>query len=150
MQTFKDNLDQEWNIHLDLPTARRIRSKLGIDLLRPDHLSATRASVMDRLLIIVLLCEPAAKELKIDLEDFEERLIGPETVNEVSNALMQELVDFSHRLGLVVESKMTEAELEIMKEAQKKSISDLATGRLDSVISLEKSKILQRLDAIVG
>jgi hypothetical protein len=141
LKTFKDNLDQQWQLCLTVPKVRKIRQKIGLDLLHPDHHLQVLTSLTDRLTYVFLLCEDQAKELKISPDEFEERLQGPGFCDEASKALLEECSDFFRKFDQEMMAKLTEENLKIMQKAKGKQAQLIDSGELDSMIEQASKEI---------
>ena len=95
MHTFKDGDGHEWELSLDLPKARKLRDKIGVNLLDGgaglEKLAADGFLLLDA---IYLLCEPQATAAGINEEQFQVALSDGDAILEASDALMEELSRF--------------------------------------------------------
>lgn len=94
MATFQDHEGRDWHLELDIPTARRIRKLLHIDVLNFEtclpKLSADPILLCDVLWVIV---EEQAQRHKVTDEQFGVALMG-ETLEAAADAFVQALIDF--------------------------------------------------------
>lgn len=150
MRTFVDNQNQKWQICLTLRKVRKIREKLGLDLLNPQHHMQVLSSLTDRMAYVWLLCETQANEYEVDVDEFEERLMGGSFADEASEALLSEFADFSRRLGQIGLAKITERSMKAMKTGQERLTNMIASGHFDSLLDTVESEMEKILPEIVG
>ena len=104
MRTFKDNAGRTWSVSLNVLQMKRIRARLGIDLvnviaLEPD--GKVKVDLVDRiatdpclLVDILWVCvEDEAKAAGVSDEDFGRSLAG-DSIECATAAFLDELVDF--------------------------------------------------------
>lgn len=94
MRTFEDNAGREWQLSLNVATARRIRDALSFDLLEVAD-SVKRLSTDPILLcdVIYVLCREQADERGVSDEDFGRSMAG-DAIAAATDALLEEYVDF--------------------------------------------------------
>ena len=141
MKTFRDNMDQDWNISLTLGKVRLLRDKLGLDLLNPQHHLQVLNSLTDRLAFVFLLCEEQAKEYEIDVDQFEERLMGDGFADGASTAFLGELDVFFQRLGQAGLAKITQRSIKVMKTGQQRMAATIASGQFDSFLDTVENEM---------
>lgn len=141
MKTFKDKEGQSWTLTLSLAKVRKIRESIGLDLLHPVHFQQILGSLTDRLTFAFLLCEPQAKGLDIDADEFEERLYGDGVATEASLAFLAEIEVFTLKLGQPGLAKMAKMAAESMKAGQAKVDEMLKSGQLDSLLEQAEEEI---------
>lgn len=134
METFKDNEGQKWTISLSLAKTRRLREKLGQDLLNPNDLLNVLQSITDQLAFVFLLIEEQAKELEVSADDFEERLQGEGIATGASYALLSEVENFSLKYDQPAIAKIVRNSMETRKLARGRLDDMLASGQFDSVM----------------
>ncbi len=104
MRTFKDNGGRTWSVTLNVLQMKRIRARLGIDLVNVIALDSggkVKVDLVDRiandpclLVDILWVCvEGEAKEAGVSDEDFGRSLAG-DAIEEATRAFLDELVDF--------------------------------------------------------
>ena len=141
MRAFVDNKNQKWVITLNGRKVRKMREKLGLDLLNPQHHMQVLSSLTDRLAFIWLLCETQANEYEVDVDEFEERLMGGAFADDASEALLSEIADFSRRLGQVGLAKITERSIKAMKTGQVRLTEMMASGQFDTLLDTVESEM---------
>ena len=141
MRTFVDNKNQKWVITLNGRKVRKMREKLGLDLLNPQHHMQVLSSLTDRLAFIWLLCETQANEYEVDVDEFEERLMGGTFADDASEALLSEIADFSRRLGQIGLAKITERSIKAMKTGQVRLTEMMASGQFDTLLDTVESEM---------
>ncbi|MCM2369643.1 hypothetical protein [Aporhodopirellula aestuarii] len=144
MKSFKDNQGQSWTLSLTLAKVRQCRTKLGLDLLNPQHYMQVLHSLTDRLTFCFLLCEEQAKDLKLSVDEFEERLYGEGISQGAGDAFLSECEHFFCRLGQTTQAELTRKSLESMI-ASRQNLSEMQkTGQLDSLFT-EAEEAIQKL-----
>ena len=104
MRTFKDNGGRTWTVELNVHQMKRIRARLGVDLVNVIALDAggkVKVDLVDRiandpclLVDILWVCvEEEAKAAGVTDEEFGRSLAG-ESIEEATRAFLDELVDF--------------------------------------------------------
>lgn len=150
MKTFKDNKNQSWQISLTLQKVRKLREKLGLDLLNPQHYLQVLESLTDRLAFCFLLCEDAAKKQDIDVDEFETRLYGDGVAAEAGIAFLSECELFFRKLGQEALAELTKKSIASMRSGQARLDEMLKTGQLDSLMDQAESEIQKLLQPSVG
>ena len=100
MRSFKDNKGRTWEISLNVLQMKRIRARLGVDLVNVitlDKDGAVKVDLVDRIAndpcllvdILWVLVEDQAKKAGVSDAEFGEALAG-----EATKAFLDELVDF--------------------------------------------------------
>lgn len=111
-----------------------MRETLGLDLLNPQHHLQVLSSLTDRLSFVFLLVEDQAKELGLDVDQFEQRLYGKGVAARASIAFLTELESFFRRLDQIALARLTAKSIEVMKAGQKRADEMLSSGELDSLL----------------
>ena len=104
MRTFKDNSGRTWTVELNVHQMKRIRARLGVDLVNVIALDAggkVKVDLVDRiandpclLVDILWVCvEDEAKAAGVSDEDFGRSLAG-DSIECATAAFLDELVDF--------------------------------------------------------
>jgi hypothetical protein len=122
MNNFKDANGLAWELALDIVTAKRVKSTLGVDLLA--DVDAVLIKLGDDLVLLVdvlyVLCRPQADARKLSDEDFGRALRG-DSIESAALALMQEIADFfPHRKQAALRKLLDKSQ-------------DLATRTLDLI-----------------
>lgn len=126
MRTFRDNADRQWNLSLTVGAIKRVKEKLGVDLLRldepvkgdeqPQELLGARLECDMSLIcdVLFVLVQPQASLLNPPLTDvaFGETL-GAEGFAAGKAAMTQELIDFFQKAGRPELAKMLAAHAEL-------------------------------------
>lgn len=141
MQTFDDNMGQEWRLTLTLGRVRSIRDRIGLDLLNAQDQLRVLGSLTDRLTAVFLLCEEQAAEYEVTTDDFEERLMGGPFVQAASEAFLEELAVFYQRLGQQAQEKLTRRNLATMHKAQADLDHMLANGDFDTILDQAEEEL---------
>ncbi|TWT56503.1 hypothetical protein [Allorhodopirellula solitaria] len=150
MQTFKDNQGQTWTIALTLGKVRKIREKLGLDLLKPLHHAQILDSLTDQLAFVFLLCEEQAKEHSISIDDFEDRLAGDSVAQDASIAFLEECAFFFHRYGRIEEYQTTRRVIRLTTDLRARQVELATNGRLDSLMDAMETQWRKELGLTDG
>ena len=141
MQKFKDGEGREWELSLDIPKAKKLRDKIGVNLLDGgkglEQLAADGFLLFDA---IYLLCEPQATIAEITEEQFQERLSDGDAILDASDCLMEELSRFipkRHRQAFQTALQKAKEEREAQMQNQPQPASQ--TGGSSSGKPLEQS-----------
>jgi len=95
MRTFRDKKNREWQVDITVGHMLDIKSRLGLNLL--DNLDDMPSDWESTINVLWIVCEDQAIERGVDDRAFG-RLMAAETINEATDALMEELIDFFSRL----------------------------------------------------
>jgi hypothetical protein len=151
MRTFQDNEGHTWTLTLSLAKIRRMREKLGLDLLNPEHFTRVCTSVTEQMTFCFLLVEDQAREIGItDPDVFEERLYGEGITTAAGFALLEEIELFSRKLGQNTAAALAKKTIEIMKAGNANMENLLSTGQLDLLMDRAAQKTMQKLQEIAG
>jgi hypothetical protein len=151
VKSFKDNQGQQWNLALSLTKIRRMREKLGLELLNPEHFLKVCTSVTDQMAFCFLLVEDQAKSLGLnDPDQFEERLYGEGVSTAACFALLEETELFSQKLGQKALAALAKKMIEIMKAGNANLDHMLATGQLDLLMDKAQEETLKKLQESGG
>ena len=96
MKPFKDNVEREWCVEINVSTVRRVRDVLEVDLLDVFDGKMLEKLARDPVLlvdVVYVLCQPQAAEKSVTAEEFGRAMAG-EAIDNATKALMGELVDF--------------------------------------------------------
>lgn len=104
MRSFKDNKGRTWEISLNVLQMKRIRARLGVDLVNVitlDKDGAVKVDLVDRIAndpcllvdILWVLVEEQAKKANVSDAEFGEALAG-DAISEATKVFLDELVDF--------------------------------------------------------
>jgi len=138
MQSFTDKTGAAWDIELTVGTARKIKSRLGIDIENavtfdtkenPQDASALEKIAKDSILlfdIIFILCENQCRERKITDEQFAD-LFNGDTIVKATDALLEEIINFSRPARRKVLRKLNEISKEYSEKAGEKLEAILQT-----------------------
>tara|TARA_R110002073_G_scaffold20209_5_gene72810 strand:- start:15660 stop:16205 length:546 start_codon:yes stop_codon:yes gene_type:complete len=159
MKTFSDNKGEIWTLSLTLQKTRKMREALGLDLLAPNHYLQILNSLTDQMAFVFLLCEEKATAMKVDADQFEERLYDtPQrdgVSTEASLAFIQETEVFFQRLGQKALAGIARKSIESIKSGRAKIQEMFASGQYDSLLQKAQDemdsflqKTLDDVDAI--
>lgn len=134
-QTFTDNTGRKWTLELTLGRAREIRGKLNLDVFNESDWQVLMSSILDRLTYAFYVVKDQALELGVTIDDFEAAVMGDGVSDQVSDALVRELVFFYSELGQVKLSKLTKAFLAGTEKEREK----FATINFDKMLEVTMS-----------
>lgn len=138
MQSFTDKTGAAWDIELTVGTARKIKSRLGIDIENavtfdtkenPQDASALEKIAKDFILlfdIIFILCENQCRERNITGDQFAD-LFNGDTIVKATDALLEEIINFSRPARRKVLRKLNEISKEYSEKAGEKLEAILQT-----------------------
>jgi len=98
MHSFRDRLDRQWNLEINVGSIKRVKGLIGVDLLAvfADKMKLVHDLLNDPMLLvdtIYALCEPQAKALGITDIEFGEGFCG-DSLEAATESLLEELADF--------------------------------------------------------
>lgn len=102
-RSFTDNQNRQWPVEVNVTAVKRLRDRLGVDLLdlggdgdAPEHRLLIRLIADPVLLVDVLfvVCEDAAIERGVGDEDFGRAMAG-DAIDAATRALLEEIADFT-------------------------------------------------------
>lgn len=144
MHLFKDSKGNEWDVSINVGSARDVKSLLDISLyeLIDDGVKGLGALLADpsRLVdVLYVLCRGQCKERGISDEDFG-RAFNGDTLEAAADAFTEELVDFFRPAARPAMRKML---------AKGKEIGQLQLAEMDQRLdSLDMKRMLRQMEAI--
>ncbi len=135
MRTFQDSKGRAWTIHIDVNTIRRVKARVGVDLLLVIEGKLLHELAENPILMVDTLfavCEPQAQAGGITDVDFAEGLVG-DAIDQALTALMEDLVGFFPKGKRQVLATL-QSKLNRVYEAR----TDLSMRRMEA-IDLEKA-----------
>jgi hypothetical protein len=106
-----------WRIIYDLPTVKRIRDSMGIDLLTREGLQQTCGSILDFATVLYVSIKPQADSQGIAEEDFLRSLEGAHEL--AVDAWLAELEDFFRRVGKAGLANLAGATVRLTREDER-------------------------------
>ncbi len=112
MRTFRDSKGRTWELSLTIGSAKRVRDKLGINLLEPEGgdpplLTRLATDVILFCDVLYVMVQPEAERLQVSDIDFGEAL-GGDALAEATNAFYEEMIDFFRLCGRMDLAKMAD------------------------------------------
>lgn len=144
MKPFTDNQRHAWNLTIDVPTIRRVREELEIDLGNLDGQLLQRIGEDPVLLVDLLwvLVRPQAEALKVTDEEFGRGLAG-EAIAQATDALLGAVLEF-----------LPSRKRKLLDEALKKlrALEELTTAKGVEVLESDAidRRVLDKIDRDVG
>ena len=141
MASFRDNSGREWHLEFTIPSARRIRKLLGVDVLNFEdclpRLSADPILLCD---VLFLLVEEQAARLGVTDEQFGESLAG-EALESACDAFVESLIHFfpPRRREVLKAMQQAAATLEQTLTGLAETKIPLALQQIQSLVSGSKS-----------
>ena len=152
MNQFVDNTGAAWSLSITLGAARRVKNKIGVDLLDPASKSSVggvELPVSQRLLyddlfltdVVCSLLEPQFKERGVDKDAFLDRIDGS-TLKRIDAVFWEEYRAFFEARGKEWAAKALTLDLETRQTAAQNALSQI-DGSLstDSPVELESTPI---------
>lgn len=101
MKFFRDTAGRQWQLSVTVAAMKRVHALCGVNLYQIIELDDSRSSLLDRLAsdpvllvdVLYAVCKPQADQLHVSDVDFGEAMSGS-TIDDASNALLEEIVDF--------------------------------------------------------
>lgn len=94
MASFTDSTGEEWQLHIDIPTARRVKRETGVDIV---NVSKPAFSDLGDILTLVdvlsVILTPQIEEAGLTEHDFACRLAG-DAIEDAANALIAAIIEF--------------------------------------------------------
>lgn len=137
MKSYKDAKGVTWDLVLTVQSARKIRSRLNVDVLDNNSLAAATGDPLVCCDILWVLCEDQAATRGVSEDQFYVGVIEGETFEDASVALLEELADFFLRLGRRLMAQMIRQTLQArpkMKTAvtnQMPAMAEMVTRMID-------------------
>lgn len=148
MQFFKDNQNREWEININVGTAKRIKAACGIDVfsLFADEGSSLQELSQDFVMLVDtlwIICSKQAEARGISEEQFAEGLTG-DVIADATNSFLLDIVNFfpekKKKVLLQVLEKTQKA-----AETQEEIMINQLQSQLDSgAIDKEIERLLQK------
>lgn len=131
MHSFSDLKGRKWDVHLTLGIARKLKSQLGIDLLKPEDNQAELIDVLSNHFTLIeavwIAIESDALAKSVSKEEFENDMDG-ETLDRAVTAFMEELSFFIQRVD------PTRAKLLIALLQKSKAILEIQTAKVTKLL----------------
>jgi hypothetical protein len=137
MHSFKDSQGRDWNIAVNVNSAKRVRDGVaGFDLMKVVEDKHTIAKITDDpftlVAVLYAICQPQAEAASVTPEAFGEAM-GGDALDQAATALLADLVDFfpPHRRGPL------KAAVETLRTIQAKA-AEMATAKIQSPEMMSK------------
>lgn len=138
MKTFNDAAGRTWTIALNLGTAMGVKSKLGIDLLRPEDGDPPLLTQLgtDEMLLGEVLCALLESQFeKHNLTEADVRMaFDGSTLLAAQKAFYEELVDFFRSRGRTDRAKAVAAQMQLIDKATSAIEAKIEAMDLDKMI----------------
>ena len=138
MKTFNDAAGRTWTIALNLGTAMSVKSKLGIDLLRPEDGDPPLLTQLgtDEMLLGEVLCALLESQFeKHNVTDADVRMaFDGSTLLAAQKAFYEELVDFFRSRGRSDRAKAVAAQMQLIDKATSAIEAKISAMDLDNLI----------------
>lgn len=144
---FTDNKGRAWVVEVNVTAIKRVRDRLGIDLL---SMLDDKAALMQRLLfdavllvdILYVVCEPQCNERSVTDEDFGAAMAG-DPIEVATGALLEQMVSFSpHPKDRAALGKVVAAMRSGMEQARERVYARLETDEVDRAVAMALDKAL--------
>lgn len=136
MKTFTDADDRKWTVAIDIPTARRVRDELDIDLL-----SALDGELLQRLSrdtyllvdLLYVLCQEQAVAAGVTDQAFGSGIRG-DAIDAATDAFLQALTDFFPRRERAVLAQVSQKSADLKDLATAEIQAKLASGQPEQLL----------------
>ena len=138
MQTFTDIHDRKWTVNITIGTVKRVKLRLGIDMLDIETFFKQMQDIMTLFDVLYVVCQDEADKYGITDEQFGESLGGP-TIREARDAFFEAYMAFmpdpeivarlrvvnekynavGEKMIALIDKKMPEIEKQIDREIEK-------------------------------
>lgn len=150
-QTFKDSQDRTWEVNLDGPKIKAVRSELGVDLLSATIFEQLESDTVLLVDVIYLLCKSQADGQTVSATQFGESLVG-DPIDEATESLINAIVAFSparkrsllRNLAQKNREQMEAAEEAVMDKMQDPNLMKRFREALDKKMEADLSDLLNR------
>ncbi len=137
MKTFKDCEGANWDICLNLGTVKKIKDKLGINLLEIEQGEPpllTRLGTDELFLAEIILCciETQIEKRKLSEQDVLSRFDG-QTIGKAQSCFYEELIDFFQQKNQPHKMKMVQKQLALIELAIKAAISKIDEINIEEI-----------------
>lgn len=116
MAKFKDDMQQDWQLEITFGTVKRLRSRLGIDLLKPDDVRRVFDDMVMAVDVLFVIVEKEAERTEVNDEEFGRRLRF--CVNQAITALLESFRDFFQGTGHATLAVLVGKTIDAMKEGR--------------------------------
>ena len=155
MKSFKDAKGRVWQLSVNVGTMKRVRALCDIDLYKiieigddgkaPELLTKLAEDPILLVDVLYAICKPEADAINVSDEAFGEGMVG-DAIENATNALLDELVDFFPAAKRKVFQKVLLATRRFQAETEKQLETVLADPEFDRKID----SALKRLSATSG
>lgn len=152
MGYFTDCKGAKWDVSIDIPTIKRVRSLTGIDLLNvaiSDQQSGVFQALSDCVLfadVLYSICKPEADKRGISDEDFGRLLeVDP---NEVANTVLEEIACFFQRRGQTKAAEIIRWQIRKSNEMATRLQAELTPETLESLDKVIDDEIEQQISKL--
>jgi hypothetical protein len=138
MQVFRDKMNRDWTLSLNIGTAMLVKDKLGIDILQPEVGEPpllTRLGTDEMLLaqVIAILLESQFEKYNIDAEQIYQSFDGL-TFAKAHEAFYKELIDFFQSRGRHDRSRAVEKQMQMILAGVKAAETKIENININEVI----------------
>lgn len=140
MKKFTDKNKKDWYVDLTVGSAKRVKADCGIDLLNIiDFETKAKKSPLEELAenpmlvvdVLFSMCRKQAEERNIDDTAFAELFDG-DVIQEAVDALLEEIINFSHPARRKVLLKIHEKNKQLAGEVERKIDEIISTPEFDN------------------
>lgn len=136
-QRFTDERGREWRLAIDVPTIKRIRDELSIDLLRCLEDQTVLSRLVDDVVQLVdvlwLVCRDQAEGAGIDDVEFGRRLVG-DAIDRAVTAFLAALCDFFPPAKRAVMRRILDKIHQVEARTLERAMTIVQSDRIDHAI----------------
>jgi hypothetical protein len=146
MQIFKDNMNRDWTLSLNIGTAMLVKDRLGIDLLQPEVGEPpllTRLGTDEIVLaqVIATLLEEQFEKYNIDSKQIYQSFDGL-TFARAHEAFYRELIDFFQSRGRHDRAKAVDKQMKMILAGVKAAETKIESINIDNVIETTMNGVI--------
>ena len=141
MHDFVDSAGRRWSVRVDVGAVKRVRARLGVDLLdvagkgkdgSPGVIQALASDPVLLVDVLFVLCESKAREIGVTDEQFGESMAG-DALDHAVKAMLGAIVDFFPNPRERAALKRVLAAAEVEAEAARNRMEKILDERLSSM-----------------
>lgn len=150
-QTFTTGDGYTYRLLIDIPTAREIRDKTGVDLLDNDGLRRACESLIDLAQVLYHAVREQCGEFGVTERDFANSLES--CFDEASEAFQVAYVDFCRAVGKVAQAQLCEQLMRVQRESERRTLQaiegDTAERLAEKLLDREDTKRRKLINEIL-
>lgn len=150
MHKFKDAAGREWELDFSLGMAAKLKDELQVDVLDGgESLTKLATDPYTTANVLYLICEEQATKAGVSDEQFG-RLLKGDTIDDATEALLAELVDFFPKRQREALRTMLAKLTGMQDEAAKMGTAKLNSQAMQDLMARELAKASQEIDLMMA